>query len=72
MLFILFGLPLSVADSICSYTSHKVNGLIFRHLFNGNFALSNTIDEHSGTGTCRHMGTFEEIDLYKINVDCES
>ena len=49
--------PLRVAYGIGSDTPHEVNGLVFRHLFNGNFAFSNSIDEHGSTGTCCHVST---------------
>ena len=58
-----FSSPLGVADCIGPDASHEFNGLRLRHFLDRNLTLSNSIDEHGRAGTCRHVGTFQEIDL---------
>jgi hypothetical protein len=45
--------------------------LRFRHFLDCNLALGNSIDEHGRAGTCRHVGTFQEIDLIIIVIEID-
>ena len=66
--YTLYNSPLRITDRVGSDASHEFNGLFFRHLLDGNFALSNSIDEHGSTGTCCHVGTLQQIDLHTCNL----